>query len=276
MAIFETLVHKAERLNLPPVAITFHPHPRVLVTPHDPPLLLTTPEEKIDILRDKLDGALIILKFDKNLRQMSAGQFINEILLARLGVKALVVGYNHSFGRDRTGNIDHLVAIGKETGFDVDVVGPVRYKDLPISSSRIRRAIAGSEWTDVKKMLGHAYPIHGIIVKGLGQGKKMGWPTINLKWSERKLLPAEGVYSCSAAVNGDCFKGMMFVGRNMLNPEKAVSVEANLFDFSRDVYGIEATLYPEQYIRPNARFDSMEALARQIAEDKKKVMRLIN
>lgn len=275
-SIFSHLTDSGRRLDLPSVVITFHPHPRVLVTPNDPPPLLTTPEEKIELLSDCFEGSLVILEFNDNLRQKTAEKFAREILLDKFGIKALVVGYNHSFGRDRSGNIDNLAEIGAREGFELEVVGPVTYHDLPISSSRIRRSIGIGEWKDAMNMLGHPYSIHGRVVRGVGRGKQLGWPTINLEWSDRKLLPQEGVYSCTAAVDGSRYEGMMFVGVNMYNPDKTISVEANLFQFDRDVYDTEVTLYPSHYIRGNARFDSAEALSRQIAEDKKTILKLIH
>lgn len=216
------------------------------------------------------------MKFDDNMRKMTAETFTSDILVDKFGIKALVVGYNHSFGRDRSGNIDHLAEIGARIGFEVKVVGPVTYKDMPISSSRIRRSISIGEWKDAINMLGHPYPIRGRIVKGAGRGRKLGWPTINLTWSERKLLPSAGVYSCTAAINGSHFRGMMFVGVNMFSPDQSVAVEANLFDFDRDVYGMEATLFPSHFIRANKRFDSPEELSRQIARDKEIILKLIH
>jgi riboflavin kinase/FMN adenylyltransferase len=247
--IFKHLADKGKTLGVPPVAITFHPHPRVIVTPEDPPLLLTTTEEKIEILNDHFDGSLVLLNFDDELRKMTAEKFVKDILLDELGIKALVVGYK---------------------------ADSVTFHDMPISSSRIRRAIQNGEWSKASSMLGHPYPIRGPVIKGLGYGKKMGWPTVNLKWSERKLLPREGVYSCSASVNGSMYKGMMFIGVNMLSAEKTVSVEANLFDFGRDVYDMEVTLYPTHFIRENARFNSPAELSRQIARDKEEILKLIS
>jgi len=275
-SIFDALEWRARNLELPQVAITFHPHPRVIVTPDNPPLLLTTPEEKIDILSSRFDGALVFLTFDEYLRKMSAEEFAEEVLVKRFDIKALVVGFNHNFGHNRTGTAEQLHTIGEQRGFGVEVVGPVKYKDQPISSSRIRRAIQDGDWENAMAMLGHPYPIHGLVKRGLGHGRKMGWPTINLAWEERKLLPKEGVYSCTASVNGDSYKGMMFIGVNMLNPEKTLSVEANLFDFDRSVYDEEATLYPKHYIRANQRFESAERLAEQIARDKRKILELLN
>ncbi|MCP4566058.1 MAG: bifunctional riboflavin kinase/FAD synthetase [FCB group bacterium] len=275
-SIFENLSRQGERLKLPPVAITFHPHPRIVVTPNDPPPLLTSPEEKIEILSNRFDGSLVFLKFDDNLRKMTAETFIRDILVEKFGIQALVVGYNHSFGRDRSGNIDHLAEIGARIGFDLKVVAPVTFKDMPISSSRIRRSISIGEWKDAINMLGHPYPIRGRIVKGAGRGRKLGWPTINLAWPERKLLPSAGVYSCTAAINGSSFRGMMFVGVNMFSPDQSVAVEANLFDFDRDVYDMEATLFPSHFIRANKRFDSPEELSRQIARDKEIILKLIH
>jgi len=274
-SIFDKLDEKARSLGLPPVAITFHPHPRVLVTPDDPPLLLTTPEEKIDILDRQFGGSLVLLRFDDQMRQMTAERFAKEILVDRFGVKALVVGYDHSFGHRRSGNIDNLREIGQREGFELEVVDPVTHNETPISSSRIRRAIIAGDWEEAVAMLGHVYPIQGRVIRGVGRGKKLGWPTINIDWADRKLLPAEGVYSCTASVNGDMYRGMMFLGVSMYNPDKSVSVEANLFEFDREIYDSEVTLYPTHFIRPNARFASAKELSEQIADDKMKILKLL-
>ncbi|MDD4050315.1 MAG: bifunctional riboflavin kinase/FAD synthetase [candidate division Zixibacteria bacterium] len=274
-SIFERLAAHADAAGLPASAITFHPHPRVVVTPNDPPPLLTTPEEKTDILRDHFDGSLVFLNFDDKMRRMTAEQFINDILLDRFHIKALVVGYNHSFGHQRSGTADQLADLGLKAGFKVEVVSPVTYQDMPISSTRIRRVIKGGEWEDALQMLGHPYPIRGRVVKGIGQGRRLGWPTINLAWSERKLLPPAGVYACSALVDRVDYRGMMFIGVNMLNPQHVVSVEAHLFDFDRDLYGADVALYPSHFVRPNVRFGSPEELSRQIAHDKETVLKLI-
>lgn len=274
-AIFSQLRKKAEALSLPPVAITFDPHPRVLVTPDDPPRLLTTTDEKIDLLRGQYNGSLVILKFDDRLRRMTADQFAREVLIDKFGIKALVVGHDHSFGHRRTGNIEKLHEIGMREGFDVEVVGPITYRDEPISSSRIRRAITGGQWSEARAMLGHPYSIRGKVIRGLGYGRKMGWPTANIEWSERKLLPSQGVYACMAAVNGDTCQGMMFIGVNMLNPDKTVSVEANLFDFNREIYGADMTVWPMDFIRPNGRFSSTAELSDQIGKDKENIVHML-
>jgi len=274
-AIFSQLEDKAAALSLPPVVITFDPHPRVLVTPDDPPRLLTTTDEKIDFLRAQFDGSVVILKFDDRLRQMTADQFAHDVLVGKFGIKALVVGHDHSFGHRRTGNIDKLREIGAREGFDVEVVGPITYRGEPISSSRIRRAILASQWSDAREMLGHPYSIRGKVIRGLGLGRKMGWPTANIDWSERKLLPSQGVYSCTVAVNGDMHLGMMFIGVNMLNPEKTVSVEANLFEFDRDIYDADMTVFPLDFVRPNTRFPSTAELAAQIGKDKGNIIQLL-
>ena len=273
--LFEKLEECAGKYNLPPVVITFHPHPRMVVTPANPPLLLTTTEEKVEILSQWFRGSLIILNFNSAFRKMTADDFANNILISKIGIKALVVGFNHSFGHDRSGNIEHLKEIGQKDGFDVEVVGPVSYKEMPISSSRIRRALTAGEWTDAINMLGHPYSIRGRVVRGLGRGRSLGWPTLNLEWSPRKLLPPSGVYSCLVDIDSSQYKGMMFIGINMLNPQKKLSVEAHVFDFEGNLYDREVTLYPMHFIRENARFESTSLLSQQIAKDKQTVLGLL-
>ena len=130
--------------------------------------------------------------------------------------------------------------------------------------------------SEAVRLLGHEYAIYGTVERGIGLGRKLGYPTANVKYSDRKLLPPEGVYSCWTEIEQETKYGMMFIGRNHFNPIERISVEANLFDFDRDIYDQELIVYPISYIRPNQRFDSKEALIDRIAKDKKEVMKLFN
>jgi riboflavin kinase/FMN adenylyltransferase len=156
------------------------------------------------------------------------------------------------------------------------VVNPVIVNGKPISSSRIRRLISGHKLSQALEMLGHPYPIAGKVEKGIGLGKKIGYPTANICLNSRKLLPTEGVYSCGAEVDGNEYKGMMFIGQNHFNPEQKLSVEVNLFDFDRDIYDQTLFCYPELYIRENRKYDRTDDLVRQIAKDKENIMKLFD
>jgi riboflavin kinase/FMN adenylyltransferase len=261
---------------LEPVLITFHPHPKVLVTPDDVPMLLTTIEEKKKFIPDFLEGRVLVLDFDQQLRSLSAEEFVRRILIDRIGIKKLIVGYDHAFGKDRSGTITELKGFGQQYGFDVTVVDPVIIDGKPVSSTRIRRAMLADRYPEAIRLLGHEYAIYGTVERGIGLGRKIGYPTANLKYNPRKLLPPSGVYSCWAQLAGDSMYGMVFIGQNHFNPAMHVSVEANLFDLKEDIYGEEMVVYPCEFVRRNRKFETPEELTRQIESDKQQVLKLLN
>ena len=263
----------ARKLDYDPVLVTFHPHPRVVVTPGDAPLLLTTIEEKERFVQDFFEGTVLVLEFNRPLMNMSAEQYVRDILLSRLGMKKLVVGYDHAFGKNRSGTIVELKRLGESLAFDVEVIGPVTVADRRVSSSAIRRALRQGDFTTALTMLGHPYAIHGVVEKGIGLGRKLGYPTANIRHNSRKLLPAHGVYACRAHLGRARYEGMMFIGTNHFNPEQRTSVEANLFDFEGDLYGREILVCPTRFIRENRRFESADRLVDQIKRDKMEVLR---
>ena len=260
----------------PPIAITFEPHPRVLVTPDEPPLLLSTWEEKVHLFSKYMQGTLLVLEFNRQLMNLTAEEFVREFLIEKLNLKRLIVGYDHAFGKNRSGTINDLMELSQAYGFTLDVVNPVIVGGRPISSSRIRRLIANHNLSQALEMLGHPYPIAGKIEKGIGLGKKIGYPTANISLNSRKLLPTEGVYSCRAEYNGDMYRGMMFIGQNNFNPEQRLSVEVNLFDFERDIYNQTLICYPELYIRENRKYNKTEDLVGQLSKDKENIMKLFD
>jgi riboflavin kinase/FMN adenylyltransferase len=258
-----------------PVLVTFHPHPRVLVTPGNAPLLLTTIEEKERFLPDYFDGTVLTLSFDEKLMNLTPEEFVKDILVDRIGAKKLIVGYDHAFGKNRSGTLAELKRLGQVYDFDVQVVGPVLIDNQAVSSSRIRRAMIESRYRDALRLLGHDYAIFGSVEKGIGLGMKLGYPTANVRYSPRKLLPTYGVYTCRAQVGRERFNGVMFIGRNHFNPVNHISVEANLFDFDRDIYNEEVTVFPIHYVRENHKFGSTKELAKQIEKDKEHAMQLL-
>ncbi|MBU8933133.1 MAG: bifunctional riboflavin kinase/FAD synthetase [candidate division Zixibacteria bacterium] len=272
--IFRRVRMQSEANGTEAVLITFHPHPRMLVTPANVPLLLTTIEEKGKFVPDFFDGKVLILPFNEKLMKTPAVEFVRDTLVERIGIKKLIVGYDHTFGRYRQGDIPALEAMGKDMGFDVEVVEPVLVDGEPVSSTRIRKAILGGNYEDALNLLGHDYAIYGTVERGIGMGHRLGFPTANVKYSDRKLLPVEGVYACRVEVESDCYQGMMFIGRNHLNPQQCISVEANLFEFDHDIYDRQITVYPIRFVRENRKFDSTELLVEQIEQDKKQVINM--
>jgi riboflavin kinase/FMN adenylyltransferase len=273
-AIFARVKEVAESEKLSPVLVTFHPHPRTVVSPEDVPMLLTTIEEKKKFLPCFFDGTVLVIEFNQQFRNFSAEEFVRQILVDRLGVRKLIVGYDHHLGKNRSGTARDLERLGKEIGFDVEIVGPVIWNDAPISSTRVRNALMFGKYSFAVELLGHDYAIYGTVEKGIGLGQKIGYPTANVKYSDRKLLPPEGVYACWALIGDQKKHGMMFVGQNHFNPEAKMSVEANLFDFDRDIYGEGIIVYPTHYVRKSTKFASKEDLMAQLGRDKEQVLEI--
>jgi len=274
--ILRQLMESARKTNRDAVAITFEPHPRVLVTPDDPPPLLSTWEEKVGLFSKYMSGKLLVLNFNNDLMNLTAEEFIKNFLLTKLNLKKLVVGYDHAFGKNRSGTINDLMGLSKIYNFELVVVKPIIVNDRPISSTRIRRLIIDNDLPMALEMLNHDYPIGGKVVKGIGLGKKLGYPTANIDFLPRKLLPVDGVYSCRVEYNKEMYDGMMFIGKNHFNPEKAKSVEVNIFDFDKDIYGEQLTCFPQMFVRANKKFDSTDQLVAQITKDKENVLKLID
>ena len=271
-AIFDRVKQVAGSEKLSPALVTFHPHPRTLVTPEDVPMLLTTLEEKKLFLPCFFDGKVLVLEFNDKIRNLSAEEFVRSVLIERLGVRKLVVGYDHALGKNRSGNAQELQRLGKQYGFEVEIVGPVIWNDAPISSSRVRKALTFGKYDFAVELLGHGYAISGSVERGIGLGRKVGYPTANVKYSLRKLLPPEGVYACWALIGEEQVNGMMFVGQNHFNPEARLTVEANLFDFDRDIYDREIIVYPTHYMRAPVAFKSKDELIAHLKIDKENVL----
>ncbi len=273
--ILKLVMSESQKSNSEAILVTFHPHPKVFVAPEHIPLLLTSLEEKRKFIPDFFKGKVLTLDFTEKLQSLTAAEFVETVLVKTLNAKKLIVGYDHAFGKDRSGNIEELKRLGKKFNFEVEVVAPVHYKDKPVSSSRIRKAILRNDFQEAQKMLGHHYAIYGKVERGLGLGRKLGYPTANVCYNMRKLLPVEGVYACWAEIGDEVKNGMMFIGKNHFNPQLRITVEANLFDFDRDIYDQDIIVYPTHFIRENRKFDSTDTLVEQIKKDKINVLNIL-
>ncbi len=274
-AILKRVKAVAAETGLAPVLVTFDPHPRVVISPDRTPQLLTTLKEKKQFVPSFFDGTVLVLEFDEKLMNMTASDFITEIIVNHIGARTVIVGYDHAFGKNRAGNIAELSRLGHELDFHVEVVDPVIFEGKAVSSTRIRTAMLAHNYDEAIRLLGHHYAIFGTVERGIGLGRKLGYPTANVKYSQTKLLPPEGVYSCWVQVGGEDKNGMMFIGKNHFNPSGRVTVEANLFDFDRDIYDEELIVYPTRFVRENRHYASTEELVRQIAIDKMNVLEIV-
>ena len=250
------------------VLVTFDPHPLQIVRPEAAPKLLTTTEEKKAVLATSRLDYVVFLAFTPQLREYSPRRFVTEILLAGLGMSELVIGYDHGFGRGRSGDVNTLRDIGAECGFAVDVVEAVHSGPAAISSSSIRRALAEGRLADANRGLGRPYLLTGTVVPGDGRGRELGFPTANLRvHDDDKLVPAEGIYACYATVPTGRFMGALHIGPRPTFPGAGAAVEVFLLDFEGELYGCEIRLELVERLRPVAAFGSAEELAEQMRAD---------
>jgi riboflavin kinase/FMN adenylyltransferase len=251
------------------VLVTFDPHPLKIVRPEVTPRLLTTPNEKKEILSlSGLDYA-VFLSFTPSLSRYLPEEFVRDVLLQRLGLKRLVVGYDHGFGRGRSGDVETMRRIGDSHGFDVEVVEPVLMNDHAISSSRIRKAIEAGEVESAARGLGRPYSLAGIVVHGEGRGKTLGFATANISVDlADKLLPRQGIYAVRATFRAHVGPGLLHLGPRPTFPGSPPSIELHLLEFAADLYGEPVRVEFLTRLRDVQPFASASELVEQMKRDR--------
>jgi riboflavin kinase/FMN adenylyltransferase len=266
--VLQEICRRAEATGRRSVLVTFDPHPLRIVRPEHAPPLLTTPIEKKEILAESGLDYAVFISFTQTLARYSPRRFVEEILVGRLGVDELVIGYDHGFGRDRSGDAETLRAIGAELGFAVDVVPPVETDGEPVSSSRIRRAVAEGRMPEARACLGRPYSVRGIVVRGDGRGRNLGFPTANLKVGNAdKLMPPSGIYAVRGVLRAGTHQGALHLGPRPTFKGSPPTVELHLLDFDDDLYGEEVRVDFAQLLREVRPFDSAAALVAQMRAD---------
>jgi riboflavin kinase/FMN adenylyltransferase len=255
---------------MPSLLVSFDPHPLEIVNPAAAPLLLTTSEEKLEVLAETGLEYFAIVPFTHVLASYGAEEFVDEVLRRRFLMSELLIGYDHGFGHRRAGNVSVLQSLGKMRGFDVDIVEAVSLEDgQHVSSTSIRRAIAGGDLERAAEGLGRPYSISGSVVAGNSRGKQLGFATINLSTpSSRKLLPPEGVYAVMVQTPRGRFGGMMNLGPRPTFGDPERSIEAHLFDVDADFYGMRVRIDFVSFLRETRRFADASELIRQLEKDR--------
>jgi riboflavin kinase/FMN adenylyltransferase len=250
------------------ILVTFDPHPLRIVRPEHAPLLLTTPIEKKEILAESGLDYAVFLSFTESLSRYEPRRFVEEVLVERLGVEELVIGYDHGFGRDREGDSETLTRIGSELGFSVDVVEPVNAGGEAVSSSRIRALLLDGKMREARACLGRPYSVRGKVVRGDGRGRGLGFPTANLVVSERdKLMPPQGIYAVRGVLRSGTYDGALHLGPRPTFEGASASVEVHLLDFDEDIYGEEVRIDFIQHLRAIEPYTTVAALVDQIRKD---------
>ncbi len=264
--LFRAVWQSSHKLSCPAVVCTFNPHPLKFLAPDKAPPLLNTLAEKRRLIAASHVDYLVEIPFTRDLAVMSPEQFIEEILIGKLQVSELVVGYDYAFGKGRKGNAEFLAAYGAKAGFHVNVLQPVSVAGEPYSSTRIRNLIMAGDVAEAKGLLGRHYNFEGEVVPGFKRGRKMGFPTANLI-TDKELIPASGVYAVKVRHNLQEFDGVINLGNRPTFTDGNVTIEVHLLDFSGDLYGERLRVYFVERLREEKKYDNIKDLADAIADD---------
>lgn len=268
----QSIIHRlntiAQSKNLESAILTFWPHPRKVFNPDDDLKLLNTIDEKKYLLQKNGLQHLFLKEFDEDFRNLTGEEFVRQILVEQLQVKHLIVGYDHTFGKNRSGDFSLLKKMGPELGFEVEQVEAVNYKDLNISSTQIRNALVKGDILSANKMLGYHYSVSGEVIHGQKIGRTIGYPTANIQVDPMKLLPKNGAYIVDVFVKEQHFKGMLSIGTNPTVEGKLKTVEVYILDFKDDLYGKEISVNFRDFLHEEIKFESLEQLIIRLDEDK--------
>ena len=267
--IIEKLTTSGRKEDLESVILTFFPHPRMVLQKDTDIKLLNTIDEKIQLLEQSGLDTLIIHPFDKTFSELSAEEFVKQILIDKLNLKKIVIGYDHRFGKNRTAGIEELIVFGEKYGFEVEQISAQEIDEVSISSTKIRKALDNGEIALANSYLGYNYFFNAKVVEGKKLGRTIGFPTANLQVSEfYKLIPKTGVYIVEVMLDNKSFKGMMNIGLNPTVSGHYQTVEVNILDFNQDIYGKNIQISLLDKIREEQKFDSLETLKNQLTKDK--------
>lgn len=276
--IISRLEELAKQYKGESVIITFFPHPRLVLFPEDNDLkLINTLDEKIELLEKSGIDHLIIIPFTKEFSRLSSLEFIQQILVDKIGTKKLVIGYDHHFGKNREGSFEHLKHYSKEYGFEVEEIPEQDINDVAVSSTKIRNAILEGNVNIANKYLGYNFSLRGIVKKGDQIGRTLGFPTANISLAETyKIIPADGIYAVNVYLGERELKGMLYIGDRPTVDGKSKVIEVNIFDFSEDVYDQIVKVEFLQYIRGDKHFKSLDELKIALAKDEVAVRKILN
>jgi riboflavin kinase / FMN adenylyltransferase len=275
--ILNRLNEVAVETNGESVVITFYPHPRSVISPDNQTInLLSTLDEKIELLEKSGVNHLVIIPFTREFSELSSEEFIQNILIEAIGTKTLVIGFDHRFGKNREGGFDYLKENKARYGFEIEEIPRHDLENVGISSSKIRKALNEGDVPTADHFLGRNYSISGVIVKGKQLGRTIGFPTANIQVREiAKLVPADGVYAVKVYYREEEFGGMLNIGNRPTVDGTFKTIEVNIFDFDREIYGETLKVEFLQKIRNEQKFNGLDELKGQIAIDKETCLAII-
>lgn len=274
--ILKYMVELAMKQELTPAVLTLFPHPRMVLQKDDDIKLLNTIDERIQLLKNHGIKDVIVKEFTQDFANLSSKDYVKQILVDELNTKQVVIGYDHHFGKNRSGNIEDLKNFAKEFNFRVEEISAQEIKDVTISSTKIRNALNQGNIEMANSYLGYNYFFSGKVVKGKGIGKTLSFPTANIQIEETyKLIPCDGVYAVKSIFNSLPIYGMMNIGTNPTVGGRSRSIEVHFFDFNENLYDQTLSIEFLNFIRKEQKFENLDALKTQLQKDKNSILTYI-
>ena len=275
--ILKRLIQDSKKNNLSSLVMTFFPHPRMILNKSHEIKMIDTIDEKINLLEKTGLDNLIIHPFDNNFSKIRAKEFVEEILVKKLKIKEIIIGYDHKFGKDREASVEDLKKFGKDYMFTVKEIPAQEIDSIAISSTKIRNAILNGEIEKCNKFLGRNFILTGKVVYGDGLGKKIDFPTANIEIKETyKIIPKNGVYLVKTKINSNTYFGMMNIGIRPTVGGTNKSLEIHFFNFKDNIYGKNVSIEIIKKIRDEEKFSSIDQLKNQLKKDEQFCLKLIN
>lgn len=272
--IIKRLQEIAEETGGETVILTFFPHPRMILHPEDVNIkMITTMDERAELLGKHQIDHLIITPFTRDFSNLSPEEYISQVLVGQVGIKKIIIGYDHRFGKNREGGLKELQRLGPIYGFEVEEISEQDVNDVAVSSTKIRSALLEGDIKTANEFLGYPFGLCGKVVRGDEIGRQLGFPTANLFIEQPyKIIPADGIYAVEVLVDGDKYKGMCYIGNRPTINGMTRNIEVNIFEFDQDIYDKNIKVDFLHFIRGDAKFEGLEQLKIQIAWDKEAVL----
>ena len=276
--IVKRLCELAKETGGESVILTFFPHPRLILDPENQNLkMINTVKQKAEILAGLGVDHLIIIPFTRDFSNLSAREYIQQILVDTIGTKYIIVGYDHRFGKDRKGGMPELELYAKEFDYKIELIKEQDINDVAVSSTKIRQALLQGDVALAAEYLGYPFSIEGRVVKGDKIGRTIGYPTANIFVEETyKLIPSDGIYAVTVKMGDESYRGMAYIGQRPTINGMTRNIEVNIFDFNKEIYGQTIVMTFLQFLRHDVKFTGLEALKEQLHEDKQNTLAYFN
>lgn len=277
-AILKKVVDHAAKVNGESVLLTFEPHPRKLLFPDQPLGIITPLLQKLQLITDAGIQHVVVVPFTKEFSSLTADQYVRNFLVSVFNPHSIVIGYDHRFGHDRKGDINLLKHYAADYHYELMEIPAQLIDEAAVSSTKIRKAIMEGRMEEATQMLGRHYSLKGNVMHGNKLGRTLGYPTANIHPHDaEQIIPANGIYAIQAAYDGTRYNGMLSIGFNpTVTDKKELRIEANLFDFNKEIYGDTLEIFFVKKLRDEQKFESLDALKEQLHRDKEETEKLVS